>query len=467
MPRTIPRAGPGLAAALVGTLAALLVQSCSRPPEPLPRNAIVVVFDTLRADRMSVYGYARPTTPYLESRTAEWVRFDRVKAPAPWTLPSHASLFTGLWPSQHGVHWGNKWLDDRYDTLAESLQSAGFCTFGLSANPIVSEKTGLNQGFDRYKKVPAPPETQTARLLALIPDLLERARRRDCRLFLFANLMETHTPFNSARFAAEFGAEALDPISGPKEKWEVAAGLRTFSPAERRLHEASYDAAVRSVDATVAELIALLEVQGFLEDSILVLTSDHGEGLGAHRELGHVISVWEEQLAIPLLVRFPHGRRGGTVIAGPTSLVRLAPTLLDWLGVARPEALATAPELESELSAVADYRSYFDPAFALNLPMAKLYPGLAESVPDAHVTYCPPFKLIVRSNRTAELYDVEHDPAETRDLAPEQPDDLRACVATYRQLAHQGRFMPFDRDLETGRSDGVDEDTLRSLGYLQ
>jgi arylsulfatase A-like enzyme len=465
MRRSTHREGLGPTAALGGALAALMALSCSDPPPP--RNAIVVVFDTLRADRMSVYGYERPTTPYLESVAPQWLRFDRVKAPAPWTLPSHASLFTGLWPSQHGVHWGNKWLDEGYDTLAEALQSAGFCTFGLSANPIVSEKTGLDQGFDLFKKVPKPPETQTARLLALIPGLLERARERDCRLFLFANLMETHTPFHSAPFAAEFGAEAPDPISSPKEKWEVAAGVRPFSPAERRLHEAAYDAAVRSVDATAAELVAQLTAQGLLEDSILVLTSDHGEGLGGHRELGHVISVWEEQLAIPLLVRFPQGRRGGTVITGPTSLVRLAPTLLDWLAVARPAALSGAPGLESEASPVADYRSYFDPAFTLNQPMARLYPGLAESVPDAHVTYCPPFKLIVRSNRTAELYDLERDPAETRDLAAAQPEDLRGCVVAYRELARQGRFMPFDLDLTTGHADAVDEDTLRSLGYLQ
>ena len=113
----------------------------------MSRHAVLVVFDTLRADRMSVYGYGRPTTPFLERVAGEMVRYDGVKATAPWTLPSHASLFTGLWPAEHRVHWGNKWLDDGFDTLAESLQSAGFCTFGLSANPIVSEKTGLTQGF--------------------------------------------------------------------------------------------------------------------------------------------------------------------------------------------------------------------------------------------------------------------------------------------------------------------------------
>lgn len=433
----------------------------------MPRHAVVVVFDTLRADRMSLYGHPRPTTPYLESLADQMVRFDQVKAPAPWTLPSHASLFTGLWPAEHGVHWGNKWLDEGHDTLAEALQAAGFCTFGLSANPIVSEKTGLDQGFDWFKRVPKPAETQTARLLARIPELLDRADRRDCRLFLFLNLMDTHTPFNSSRFAAEFGAVEPDPITGPSEKWEVAAGTRPFPAAERTLHEAAYDAAVRSVDATVEELFALFAARGYLEDAVVVLTSDHGEGLGDHRELGHVISVWEEQLAVPLVVRFPNGRRGGSVIDRPTNLLRLAPTLLDWLGVERPEALAGLPALESEPIAAADYRSYFDPAFTLNQPMAKRYPQLAQSVPHAHVSYCPPYKLIVRSNRSAELYDLAADPKEARDLAATAPEAVRECIATYRQLLRQGRFMPFELDLETGTTDAVDEETLRSLGYLQ
>jgi arylsulfatase A-like enzyme len=468
MPFSAYRRSSRLRLFLLGALVLPSLLACVSPTvEPPPRHLILVVFDTLRADRMSIYGYDRPTTPFLDSLAGELVRFASAKAPAPWTLPSHASLFTGLWPTEHRVHWGNKWLDDDFETLAETLQGAGFCTFGLTANPIVSDKTGLDQGFDTYKRIPKPTTTQTERLMARIPDLLDRAAERDCRLFLFINVMSAHTPFDVAEFGSAFGVDSEDPIMGPRPKWEIAAGIRPFPENERLLHLAAYDAAVRSIDATTEKLVDLLRRRDLLEKTLLVLTSDHGEGLGSHRELGHVISVWEEQLAVPLLVRFPSARRGGAVVEQTTSLVRLAPSVLDWLAVARPPALASAPTLESDQVVAADYRSYFDPSFTANLPMKKRYPTLVEQVHHTHVTYCPPYKLLMYADRKAQLFDVASDPAELTNLAQERPGVLRTCVTTYRALAREGRFMPFELDLETGELDAVDDEALRSLGYLQ
>ena len=173
--------------------------------------------DTLRADYVSYAGHDRPTTPFLDSVEGELVRFAQAKAPASWTLPAHASLFTARWPAEHGTHWGNKWLDERFDTLAEALHGAGFCTFGLSANPIVSEKTGLDQGFDSFRRIPQPHDTQTERLFSRVPELLDRADAAGCRLFLFINLMDTHSPFATQQFGDEFGVDAPDPITGPTE----------------------------------------------------------------------------------------------------------------------------------------------------------------------------------------------------------------------------------------------------------
>jgi arylsulfatase A-like enzyme len=445
----------------------LLLLAACRPAPPPPRHLVLVVFDTLRADRMSIYGYPRPTTPFLDGVADELVRFAQVKAPASWTLPAHASLFTARWPVEHGASWGNKWLDGRFDTLAEALQTAGFCTFGLAANPILSKGTGLTQGFEHFYRVPPPEETRTDRLLKRVPKLLDEAATSGCRLFLFINLMDTHTPFSSEAFADEFGVDAPDPIPGPGVKWAIAAGQREFSPADRRLHEAAYDAAVRTVDETSERLMTLLRDRSLLDDTLLILTSDHGEGLGTHAELGHVISIWEEQLAVPLLVRFPHGRRGGTVIERTTSSTFLAPSALDWLQVARPAGMAGSPGLEDDVTATADYRSYFDPAFTDNQRMAKRYPELVGRVQHEHATYCPPYKLLVRADESVALYDITRDPGEQTDLSTAEPRALRSCMAAYRTALAAGRFMPFELELSADGVDHVDTETLRSLGYIQ
>lgn len=450
--------------AMLVALSSCTTRSAVGPDVP-PRHAVLVVFDTLRADRMSVYGHDRETTPYLESLAGEMVRWAALKAPESWTLPTHASLFTGRWPAEHHVHWGQKTLGADLLTIAEVLQAEGFCTFGLSSNPMIHKKTGFGQGFDLFDNVPKPHETKTQRLLARLPELLHRAVERDCRLFLFLNVMDTHTPVVTAGHDREFGVDGPGPITNPQEKWEINAGVRELPPETRLQNAAAYDAAVRGVDDTARAIVSLLREQALLEETVLVLTSDHGEGLD--RELGHVLSAWEEQLAVPLLVRFPGGQDGGRVLDAPESAVALGPTLLDWLAVLRPAAMADVPALGSAATPAADHRSYFDEAFTGNQRMRESYPQLAAATPHVHVVYCPPHKLIVRSDRTVSLFDLTTDPSETQDLAVKQPVATRACVMRYRELLAAGRLTSFETRLEPGTDDAVDEETLRSLGYLQ
>ncbi|MEE8277986.1 MAG: sulfatase-like hydrolase/transferase, partial [Thermoanaerobaculia bacterium] len=379
------------------------------------KHLVLVVFDTLRADRMSLYGHSLPTTPFLESIAQDLLRFEAVKAPSPWTVPSHASIFTGLRPAEHRAQWGRMVLDERFDTLAEVLRSKGFCTLGFSSNGLVSEGTGLSQGFDAFTLVDRRGSEATSTILDQLPEAIDAALGRGCRLFLYINWMDTHTPYNALKYGPAFGAEGPGPVASNPVKWEISAGVRPFPENAKRLHRAAYDAAVRYLDARTADLLQILAAREILDDSLVVLTADHGEGLGEHAELGHALSVWEEQLAVPLLVRLPRRDRGGEVLTQPTTLTALMPSLLDWLGVARPEALREAPNLEEATEAPlgADYRSFFsEGGRKANRRMARLYPDLASRVRHAHVLYCGPNKLIRRANGEISFYNLVQDPRE-------------------------------------------------------
>lgn len=476
--RRRPPAGRARGAAPVGLIALVSLTllaataACQRRPA-IPSHLLLVVFDTLRADRMSVYGHALETTPHLAETAGEFLRFADVKAPAPWTVPAHASLLTGLWPAEHRAQWGSMRLADRLETLAKILRADGFCTLGLSANPLVGPRTRLDQGFDDFEVIPGSWWQKTAAILEQLPARLAQAESDRCRLFVFLNLMDAHIPYNTSRYGKQFGARGAGPVGKATLKWQISAGERPFSEREKREHAAAYDAAVRYLDDVVRELLAHYRAAGLLDDTLVVLTSDHGDGLGAHPELGHSISVWEEQLRVPLLVRFPDGRRGGEVAPGRTTLTAVTPSLLDWLGVRRPPALRHSPDLDeaSREPVTADYRSYFaETNRAMNAKMAELYPELASRVQHAHVLYCDRYKLVVEASGRRRLFDLAADPEERHELRLEEGSPPFApCWQEYRRLLARGRFTPFAAGppADSAASEDDDLEALRSLGYVQ
>ncbi len=420
---------------------------------------------------MSLYGHDRPTTPFLDSLRDELILFSRFKAIAPWTLPTHATIFTGVPPAQHRSQWGSMRLANESETLAESLANQGFCTAGFSANPLVKPGNGLAQGFQNWEHVGGPWPERSAEILSRVPRVLEEANEKNCRLFLFLNLMDTHIPYNTETYGAEFGAHGPGPIKNAAIKWAVNGGARPLSAAEWKDHQNAYDAAVRAADAAAETLVQQLLMAGNLDTTLLVLTSDHGEGLGEHPEVGHSISVWEEQLAVPLAIRFPGGREGGRTVGGLRSQLELAPSLLDWLHVDRSAGTHNASNLleKAPRSVFADYRSYFSEGNRkTNVNVASNYPRLAERIQHQHVVYCDDLKLIARADGTKAAFDLVTDPSEQNDLAALDADSrLRPCAATYQRLARSGLLTPADAaDLDTGDVE-PDLDALRSLGYVQ
>lgn len=439
------------------------------PRSEVPEHLVLIVLDTARADRMSLYGHDRPTTPFLDAIADELVVFERAAAVGAWTVPNHATLFSGRLPSEHRAQWGRMVLGDEEVTLAEQLAAEGFCTEAWSANPLAGPKTGLSQGFDRFEVVKGAWPEKTAKILDELPGLFERMKSRECRSFVFLNWMDAHIPYNAHRFEDEFGVRAPGPVPNARIKWEISSGRRTLTREELSSHRAAYDAAIRHLDWALEQLFTELESAGLLDRTLVVITSDHGDGLGAHREIGHSLSVWEEQLSVPLVVRMPKAARGGERIASRTSLRGVAPSLFDWLAVPRPSHLEGAPTLEEPASVVADYRSYFsEQSRGTNQNMTERYPELAAATPHQHVLYCDGYKLMVRSDGSLSFFDVESDPDEQNDLGVEATTELRQCRAQYRRRLGEGLFTPFDAVAEEGDvSEAPDLETLRALGYVQ
>ncbi len=433
------------------------------------RHVFLLVFDTLRADRMSVYGHDQKTTPFLNSSRSSYVVFKNPRSTAPWTIPSHASIFTGKLPSEHGAQWGNAMLDESHETLAETLLNQGFTTHALVANKFIqTKKVGLLQGF---QNVYSPKKKKEEMILRQLDIELSKPEVKDQRLFMFFNFMNNHLPLNPGRYAKEFNAEGKPFIEGEKSLWKISAGLMDFPEDKKARFRRLYDASVRYSDELAERIIKTLDKHGLLDKSLVIVTSDHGEGLGYHKELGHTISSWEEQLFVPLLIRFPHGASGGLEITDRASLVGLRSFVLNLAGqqsVGIDQAINSLLEDSSET--IADYRSYFNEAArSFNKRIKKRYPTLVDKVHHSHVLYCGKFKLKVHANEISEFHDIVTDPHEQTNVKAQEQSEYDKCYKKYQGLLARNYFTPFNSDNSSSAPSEIDEsevESLKSLGYL-
>lgn len=349
----------------------------ARPPaEPGAPNLLLLILDTVRAVDLSLYGYARPTTPELERFAARGTVFDLAFAVASWTLPSHASMFTGCWPFQLGVTWEHG-LDERWPTLAEVLRAHGYATAGFSGNaPAVSWETGLSRGFEHFDDYPislwtatqatafgnvlyGPVRRVVTPALRQLPGLwrvrlpvqgqsrpagqisaaflswLDRAR--PAPFFAFLNFIDAHTPYTPPdSFRLRFHSPTLKPLV--RESWSVAPKL-PLTPADLQAKRDAYNGAIAYLDTELGRLFRELDRRGLLENTLVIVTADHGEEFAEHGLVEHGNSLYRRSLHVPLLVRFPGHAPEGQRVTVPVSLRNLAATVLDLLDVDRGAAL--------------------------------------------------------------------------------------------------------------------------------
>lgn len=499
------------AAALAVCLAAATPDSAAHAAGPLP-NVLWVVWDTVRADHLSLYGYPKPTTPHLEEWAKQARVFDDCISTASSTIPSHASMFTGLLPTQHGANNRQKVLVQQHVTFAELLRTWGYQTYLFSANPHISAELSFDQGFQvaehpwdtkyrdeavrivRAKLAPADRSSELSERLRsgeedeLGPwsvkasgELAQRGfeewlAKRDPERpwFAFLNYMEAHRPFLPSEahrrrvMPPEQVARSYEIDRSWLPMWSFVFGLHEYSEEELAIMAATYDATLAELDDLFHALLESLRAKGLLDNTVVVLTSDHGEHLGEHHMLDHQYSLYNGLIRVPLVVRdparFPAGRD-----ASPVVTFDLFPTLLERIGIDDPDR-----ENRPSRTLLSP-----DPARVRLAEYAAAMPGPIELVQRRYPQFDAArwerrlralvdggWKLIWASDGGRELYDYAGDRGETNDLLQERRDvterlssQLDAITASLKPLHGAG----------AGDTELSDEQRrrLESLGYIE
>lgn len=460
-----------LALALVGARS-LLPQKDLRPDPPSEAaNVLLISIDTLRADHLGAYGYARSTSPELDELASSGVLFESAFAPTSWTLPSHVTLFTGEEPAEHGVRTPTSRLPHAAVTLTEILSASGWATAGVVVGPFLNAYSGLGQGFDRYDdytllrrpegSLRGSTARQTTEWAATWLRRWHRGAERTARtaagerrpFFLFVHYWDVHHRYEppapwSERFDGD-GHSATIPV-------------RSEDPARARGLIDLYDGEIAHTDHRIGELLDLLAELGIAEDTLVVVTSDHGEELWFRGRQQHSSSLHREQVQVPLLLRWPGRLPAGLRIQRPVALSDVPFTVLDLLGV---EAAALRRGGAADGPGTCGGHSLLplvsDPTRAHRPARGTLRTGDRLSFRSDEWTF-----LVTEASgrgRREELYRRAEDPWELEDVASSHRDVL----ADFRSREAEWRSCWSDRSAGERSLDPEMERRLRALGYLE
>jgi len=447
--------------AVAAVAGSLLQGGCSRSNRSAKPNFLVITLDTTRADRLSCYGYDRPTTPNLDLLAEESTFYREAYSTSAWTLPAHASLFTGKFVTAHGARYRSdgpfilsagldreKGLDvyransiSRDEvTLAQILSEAGYATGAVVAGPWLKRVFGLDKGFSLYDERdiqtlqgrPAPSVTESA---------LRWLNENDNRpSFLFLNYFDAHTPY---AIHEEFVRRYIPPAMSLENE-------ALLSPPQIQLvRNAMYDSEINFADAAIGTLFDGLRRQGRYDSTCIVITADHGELLGEHNQYGHGKNLFQEVVRIPLFIKYPAGDHPPSEPDRRIQILDLFPMMVERAGLTVPSGIqGKAPETPGR------------PIIAETYPL--------EAVSTRGTYQClwdGPHKFVLNSKGNHALYDLSADPGEQRNLANDQPD--RAQELQNRLTAYLESLPPPGPPIEPESLDAETVESLRNLGYAE
>ncbi len=421
---------------------------CDDREEPRP-NLILISIDTLRADRLGAYGYERNTSPHLDALAARGVRFETVIADSNWTLPSHATLFTGLPPSFHGATGPKDRLRTGIPTLAEVLKQNGYRTFGVTGGGFVDERHGFARGFDQYRLEPV--DFRTA--LDLVVRML-RPLGPEERFFWFVHTYDVHCPYHPPpRYARLFDRQPpSDRLDTRGRCGNPHYNGMSLTAGQARFLSDRYDGGIRYADDLLGAFVERLDADGRLRNTIVVVLSDHGDEFLEHGQIGHRNSQFIQSLRVPWIMVGPGLEH--RVVTQPAGLADVMPTLLDLLDLPAPvvQGVSMRPFIEGR-AAERPPRTLFSED-----PFADLYSAVRG------------VRHVIQRDAAGDtlVYDWRDDPVEVENLLEAEPDrdaELR------RELADRVRRLADVRDRqrpEAARAASEEQQKrLRALGYLE
>lgn len=443
-----------------------LLLACIACGRDLPPNVLLISVDTLRADALGSYGGALPT-PAFDRLAQQGILFEQAFAPAPATATSHATLFTGQDPQRHGVLRNGESLPATANVLAETFQAQGWHTGAFVSSFVLDPRFGWDQGFDHYdadlpergatlgKEHAYPGAFWSAERFAgfdrRATSTTEAARRwieaTPEPYFAFVHYFDPHAPYVPPQVFAERAAVATVPLEGRSAKGIGPDKLETL--IRRYLGEVLY------TDDALAALLDVVDRPG-ARPTLVVVTADHGEGLGQHHWMEHALHLYEEQLHVPLLLRWPGEIPEGRRVATPVALADVAPTVLALAGLPLPADLDGRSLAEVVRGGAEPAERPIFAVRRLVSESAGFGTGVKLSVREGA------WKYIWNGDLPHELYDLEADPHERRNLIAERPEIAARLQARIEQHVAS---LPKMRDAAP-----LSEETraaLRALGYVE
>jgi len=460
---------------------------------PKRPNVVLYMIDTLRADHASLYGYARDTTPFLKKLGAQGLIFDDCQVQATWTKPSVASLLTSLYSFTHGIVNDYDTIPKGAATLAEQLRAAGYVTAGIVANPFAGRLSGLQRGFDylseweviqRYRKDAEDRGTDSAAVNKIIFPWLEAHRNEP--FFLYAHTTDPHAPY---RPPAGFEEKFANPSETTQfnatyksltDKKEYGGGAvvsraivtRSGFNADRFIHQAidRYDGEILHNDWSLEQLAGKLKELGILDNTLIVVVSDHGEEFWEHGWTAHGQSLYQELTHGVFVMRSPTLIPTPRRVTEPVQLIDVMPTVLDLLGLKIPHMVQG-----QSLAPFARGQAFERRGQVMTSRFASPHANgfVPENGTDTVGLVSANWKLLYRDKakevglNKVELYDRRGDRGETKDIAKEHPQEVE------RMMAEIGKWMEAEKlikkSLTQGPKAAMDAKTLerlRSLGYL-
>jgi len=432
-------------------------------------NIVMIVIDTLRSDHLGAYGYGRDTSPEIDALAGAGVRFDRAYATSSWTKPSVASMFTGRVPSSHGVTDMYRGIPDQIETLAERLEAEGYATAGVVSHLLIGSRWGFERGFAQFddSEGKGPQHVSTAGVAERAGRYIEQLAKQERPFFLFVHFFDPHDSFMDHDDVTFAGAP-----EGRVAPGHLAMLLRvlepSLNPAEVGYLRDLYDEEIRVTDAGVGSLIGAMRAAGVFDDSIVVVTADHGEEFLERGWLGHGNSLSEILLRVPLVVKVPGGS-APRVVSRPVSLVGLVPTILDLVGIPYESTVYDSPSLSALLT---DGSEPADVPVVAELAYAPPESGLKTLSPDRpwlEAVIDGEYKLVRDSIAERDmLYEVGKDLSEVL-IEPGERAEVRAAMQAKLEAARRARVDPGITDKAEARRkpDEAVMEILRRLGYAE